>query len=161
MTPDTRKKIRDALNRSWAALRDPACDHVRSDLLEALALLDGEPEHDTAQVAISAAQTLVRAADRRVAEATKHEPAAREAIRTLESEREANALLTDELDQLRRERDEALALLTLAKCPECDGSGIYHQGDCDGSCDDCPVQCRFCFERSLLTRLDGAKEQSK
>lgn len=51
------------------------------------------------------------------------------------------------------EREAALvALMSLARCPDCDGSGAtaeHHRG-CDGTCRDCPVQvqCRWCYERT-------------
>lgn len=47
----------------------------------------------------NAAQTIVRGADRRVIKAAAHEPAARAAIATLDSEREMNAILTGQVEK--------------------------------------------------------------
>jgi chromosome segregation ATPase len=74
---------------------DLACARIREERDEARATL--------ARVQ-SAAKTIVAGADRRVLTATAHEPAAREAIATLDSEREANAILTAELDRLEKDR---------------------------------------------------------
>jgi hypothetical protein len=57
----------------------------------------------------AAAKTLVRGADMRAAEAYRKMPDALEAIRTLDSEREANALLTEENEKLRAEVEELKA----------------------------------------------------
>lgn len=74
-------------------------------------------ERDKAQSALgvvkSAARTIVAGADRRVIAATEHEPAARAAIATLDSERGMNAILTDEVEALRAERDEWRARFSL------------------------------------------------
>jgi hypothetical protein len=42
------------------------------------------------------------------------------------------------------EYDTLIALLSVAQCPACDGSGAYHDvyGD--------PVQCQWCFERDQI-----------
>ncbi len=65
-----------------------------------------------------AARTIVKAADRRVLKAQAHEPAARIAIATLESERDMNARLTEEVDrvtaslvQVKREKDQRIVEL--------------------------------------------------
>lgn len=82
--------------------RDALCDAAeRAETLEAQ-LTEVTRERDDAKLALSvvqnAAKTLVRGADERVLNATKHEPAARVAIATLDSELEMNAILTQQLE---------------------------------------------------------------
>ena len=56
--------------------------------------------------------------------------------------------LQEENTRLQAENARLKALLTVAKCPECDGSGGRQISD------DEAVQCRWCYERSLeLARL--------
>lgn len=92
-----------------------ACGALTTGYCHAHALQKAEARVAELETALSktqsAAKTLVAGADRRVSEARAHELAAREAIRTLDSEREANAVLTDELEQARQRITEMEAAL--------------------------------------------------
>ena len=57
-----------------------------------------------------------------------------------------------------QEINAAVALLKVAKCPECDGSGAYMErtgtdefGDAVGE----PRQCQWCAERDALLQAHG------
>lgn len=122
-------------------------DALRAALAQGERLREVERERAQAKAALStvqsAAQTLVRAADRRVLEATKHEPAARVAMATLDSERAMNAQLTEENESLRAERDALAAQVEELK-------RLAYVCATFDSCATCGPICHTCAQREDL-----------
>jgi hypothetical protein len=50
----------------------------------------------------------------------------------------------DKIEQLQKENEAALKLLTVHTCPDCNGDGAY----CDNYGE--PVQCQYCYEVEQL-----------
>jgi small-conductance mechanosensitive channel len=102
-------KLGDEIDRLAAALPYGALQAATdpAGLIASACNRIAELERESAELRASmatvqaAAKTLVRGADMRAAEAYRKMPDAYEAIRTLDSEREANAILTAELEQAR------------------------------------------------------------
>ena len=103
MTIPTRTERQQWRRGAQAVEANPHLYELDSTLTSArriLALLDALTAKDEELARVSnAAKVLVAGADRRVLAATEREPAARVAIATLDSEREMNAKLTEELER--------------------------------------------------------------
>ena len=70
----------------------------------------------------------------------------------------ANLHASQQNADLSRKVRELEGLLKVAKCPTCDGSGMYpqHSAYCNGDCQDCPepVQCEWCDRRQAFAALE-------
>lgn len=103
-----RDAMLDALGptHSWYTKSAPdEIEHYRSRTEDLQTqLIEAQRARDDALAAMrkvqAAAKVIVAGADRRVSDAQAHEPLARVAIATLDSEREMNAILTKERDDL-------------------------------------------------------------
>jgi ribosomal protein S27E len=52
--------------------------------------------------------------------------------------------LADKVEQLQKENEAALKLLTVHTCPDCNGDGAYYDNYGE------PVQCQYCYEVEQL-----------